>query len=765
MRTRLIAAFIITVLIPLIGTSLYGNWVTSRVLQARAVEAAQADLRLRRLQMEDALRGVEQDLLFLSQMDSLTALINGRSPDTLTRTQIDLADFVATHPDVFQARYLDKTGQEVVRIDAGANGIVPIPPDQLQNKADRYYFTETMALPLGAVFVSPIDLNREFGQIQEPRTPTLRYATPVFTNEGSRAGIVILNLYAVPLLQYAEGDTLALLDASGYFLTHPNPAFTWGGPADLNSGINGRTVYPEVWQAIPPTDRGIVLPEPQNGWQAAWEFLSPFVAQDDARRALVYETVTGGANSWRLVNDLPRATLFASVGDFRITAILIIIWAMLLAAGMAVLFARQLARPIQLLTAEVRQFGQKHSPVQRQQPVHHVPARYEVDELHDAFHEMAAALETQLTQLTQLNLAGHHITARLEQADLLTAVATALHRLFPIEYLVLSLENRLLHTDGDAAWASYRHAGLLDGLIDQAMSQGNWTTMSLVEAGLPTGYLCCAPLCVEGRLGLVELYGRDATLGRSTTGELLATLAVQISIAQENAELVKRLARRRAELQTLLAQLLTAQEEERRRIAYDIHDGLIQMLVGIRLQLNNFAAENGAQSEQAAPALQKGMDELAAAIVEARRVIEGLRPAELDDLGLATAVRHLAETVCAETGSVLHLIVDLPDDRLPSAVETTAFRILQEALSNVRKYAAPANLRISLVQTDATFEGTVADDGPGFDINLVTVSPDGGFGLRSMQERAALLGGHCQIESNFARGTTVHLTLPINGDS
>jgi hypothetical protein len=105
----------------------------------------------------------------------------------------------------------------------------------------------------------------------------------------------------------------------------------------------------------------------------------------------------------------------------------------------------------------------------------------------------AAALETQLTQLTQLNLAGHHITARLEQADLLTAVATALHRLFPIEYLVLSLENRLLHTDGDAAWASYRHAGLLDGLIDQAMSQGNWTTMSLVEAGLPTGYPLLCP--------------------------------------------------------------------------------------------------------------------------------------------------------------------------------------------------------------------------------------------------------------------------------
>ena len=346
LRTRLILAFILTVLIPLVGTSLYGNWVTSRILQSRAAEAAQADLHLRRLQMEDTLRGVEENLIFLSQMNSMVALLNGRSPENLARTQIDFADFVSTHSDVFQARYLDETGLEVMRIDAGTNGLTLVPPDQLQNKADRYYFTQTMALPSGDVFISPIDLNREFGQIQEPQTPTLRYSTPVFATDGSRAGMVILNLYAELLLQFAQGETLTLTDDAGYFLLHPNADFEWGSPADLDTGINDKVVFPDAWQDIHQANQGIVLPMPENGWQAAWEFLNPFFSSEDGRRVLVYETIQGGGNQWRLINNLSRATFFASVSDFRVTAVLIVIWAMLLAAGIAVLFARQITQPV-----------------------------------------------------------------------------------------------------------------------------------------------------------------------------------------------------------------------------------------------------------------------------------------------------------------------------------------------------------------------------------------------------------------------------------
>ena len=119
LRTRLILAFMLTVLIPLVGTSLYGNWITSQILQSQAVEVAEADLRMRHLQMEESLQGSEENLLFLSQMNSMATLLKGRSSENLARAQVDFADFVSTHPDVFQARYLDESGMEVVRIDAG----------------------------------------------------------------------------------------------------------------------------------------------------------------------------------------------------------------------------------------------------------------------------------------------------------------------------------------------------------------------------------------------------------------------------------------------------------------------------------------------------------------------------------------------------------------------------------------------------------------------------------------------------------------------
>ncbi|VAW35536.1 hypothetical protein MNBD_CHLOROFLEXI01-3443 [hydrothermal vent metagenome] len=764
LRTRLIFAFMLTVLIPLLGTSLYGNWITSQTLQSRAVEAAQADLHLRHLQMEETLRGVEENLLFLSQMNSLTALINGRSLENLARAQIDFADFVSTHPDIFQARYLDETGLEIVRIDATPQGqaLLP-PPDQLQNKANRYYFIQTMALPLGAVFISPIDLNREFGQIQQPHTPTLRYATAVVAADGTPAGIVIFNINAERLLQFVRGDTLSLTDDAGYFLAHANPNFEWGSPVDLNSGINLQTIYPGSWQEIRQTDQGVILPQPESSWQAAWEFITPFVANEDGRRVLAFETVQAGGNRWHLINDLPRAALFAPIETFRITAVFIVIWAMILAAGIAMLFSRQIAQPIQQLTAKARQFGQTHGAVLPRHPAPSAPTRYEIDELADAFQDMTFALERQMSQLTQLNLAGHHIAARLEQSEVFMAVSSAVHRIFPVEYLIISLQETILHQDGEITWAAYRHESLPNIVQKQALAEGNWTTIPLSEANLPSGYLCCAPLCVEGKIGLIELYGADSILDSQATGELLATLAVQVSIALENAELVARLALRRAELQALLVQILSAQEEERRRVAYDIHDGLIQMLVGVRLQLNNYLAERELEPEHRGQ-LQKGIDGLATAIVEARRVIEGLRPAALDDLGLVETIRYAAKELCREKGCQLHFVDDVADGRLPPAVETTAFRILQEAFTNARKYAQMSHLYVTLKQDAEMFYATVKDDGDGFDMGQVITTKEGGFGLRSMQERARLLGGDCVVESEIGVGTAVYITLPIRNE-
>jgi signal transduction histidine kinase len=388
-------------------------------------------------------------------------------------------------------------------------------------------------------------------------------------------------------------------------------------------------------------------------------------------------------------------------------------------------------------------------------------ARDEIDELTTAFAEMSAAINHHLEQLSLLNRAGHHITARLERPAVLKASAYAAARLLSAEYTVIRFdagdEATITQAEGDARWATHRSDPALSALMNATIANGEWRTAALPgDAHKPSGYLCAAPLCVSGRPGLIELYGDNPRLADPASGNLLAALSVQISIALENAELYQRLAERSTELQSLVEQLITAQEEERRVVAYDIHDGLIQMLVGARLQLGNALAEH--DPERAGTATKKGLDELAAAIAEARRVIEGLRPATLDDLGLVTTLRQFAEESHATPDGQLEFIASPTDLRLPPPVEITAFRIAQEAITNARKYSGTSRLRVGLTAADGALTVEVRDWGRGFD--LEAVAEGRGVGLTGMRERARLLGGECVIESTPGSGTTVKATLP-----
>ncbi|HFC11622.1 MAG TPA: hypothetical protein ENJ56_02165, partial [Anaerolineae bacterium] len=293
-------------------------------------------------------------------------------------------------------------------------------------------------------------------------------------------------------------------------------------------------------------------------------------------------------------------------------------------------------------------------------------------------------------------------------------------------------------------------------ILQRAQADNSWHIGRLDERD---GYFCCAALTVDGKLGLIELYSADQRLGSPATGDLLSTLAVQISIALDNATLYDRLARRRAELETLLQRLINAQEEERRVVAYDIHDGLIQMLVSARLQLRNFTLDRGKADQRAEVALQKGLNQLAESIVEARRVIEGLRPAALDDLGLVATIRHFSAEMCAQSNCKLEFISNLNGLRLPMTVETTAFRIMQEAITNVRKYAHTDKLYVALHRGENNLQLVVQDWGQGF--VQAAVAKGRGVGLFGMRERAKLLGGDCKIESTVGQGTRVTAWLPI----
>jgi len=185
------------------------------------------------------------------------------------------------------------------------------------------------------------------------------------------------------------------------------------------------------------------------------------------------------------------------------------------------------------------------------------------------------------------------------------------------------------------------------------------------------------------------------------------------------------------------------------------------------LQLGNALADRTRDPEQAGTALKKGLDELAAAIAEARRVIEGLRPATLDDLGIVMTLRQFAEESHTACGCQLEFTASPPDLRLSPPVEITAFRIAQEAITNARKYSGTQRMRVALTLEDGALTVEVRDWGCGFDPHAVVEgrsfgdAQGRGVGLTGMRERARLLGGECIIESAPGAGTTVRATLPL----
>jgi PAS domain S-box-containing protein len=207
---------------------------------------------------------------------------------------------------------------------------------------------------------------------------------------------------------------------------------------------------------------------------------------------------------------------------------------------------------------------------------------------------------------------------------------------------------------------------------------------------------------------------------------------------------------------TLLRRLLKIQERERQLVSYEIHDGLAQYLVGAIMHLE--AAEHAVAGAAEGRDLAEGLRLLRAAADEARRLIGGLRPPALDELGIIEAIETLVSDARIEVPRI-DFIHRLPRRRLPPDVETTIFRIVQESLSNVRRHANAKAVSVRLEkQGDKAVRVVVQDDGVGFEPATV---PDDRFGLEGIRQRALLLGGEPAITSGSGRGTTVTVTLPI----
>lgn len=234
----------------------------------------------------------------------------------------------------------------------------------------------------------------------------------------------------------------------------------------------------------------------------------------------------------------------------------------------------------------------------------------------------------------------------------------------------------------------------------------------------------------------------------------------QEQIASLQASRLEEAQRREAQRGEVLRRVVQAQEAERQRIGRELHDETGQSLTAIGLGLRGVTNTLYQDPEKAANHLKQLQGLVAHSLTELQRLISDLRPSHLDDLGLTAALRWYAGEVENRAGIKVHFEVRGTQQELTSEAKTALFRVVQEALTNIIKHAYAQNVSIQLDYGVQGVTVIVRDDGRGFDLKHQTSSNRPSWGLIGMQERATLLGGSVEVQSQIGQGTQVKVVIP-----
>jgi len=304
------------------------------------------------------------------------------------------------------------------------------------------------------------------------------------------------------------------------------------------------------------------------------------------------------------------------------------------------------------------------------------------------------------------------------------------------------------------AYPPEENARIVEGVIGQLKARGGW------EGEFSNRRKDGTPFTTFARITALELQGKKCWVC------VQEDITKRRQAEAERRDLYERLQESHKSLRTLSQRLLEAQELERRRIARELHDETGQTLTSLLIGMRALA------EMPMRKAVRKRVSELrktaARAINEIKRLALGLHPSVLDDLGLETALTRLTEEFVHAHGLMVDLHMNgLDGHRLPLAVETTLYRIVQEALTNVAKHAGGARVSVLLQCSPSAAKVIIEDDGRGFDVQTVLKSAGrlNRMGLHGMRERAALLNGSIEIESTPGGGTTIYAQVPIGRGS
>jgi PAS domain S-box-containing protein len=288
---------------------------------------------------------------------------------------------------------------------------------------------------------------------------------------------------------------------------------------------------------------------------------------------------------------------------------------------------------------------------------------------------------------------------------------------------------------------------------------------NISAASTGAGWRSYAGVPIKSRdkvLGVMALTTHRQDYFRPDDVGLLSHIGNQIGVAIENAHLFGQVRAGRERLQNLSQQLVEAQETERRHIARELHDEIGQVLTVLKIDLQGI--KRSPDALPFAARLEGTVGIVEQALQQVRNLSLDLRPSLLDDLGLVPALRWYVDRLARRAGLAVQFAADRLEKRLPADVETTCFRIVQEALTNVMRHAQAQQVSVELRRRDEDLLVVIRDDGVGFDLRHTLQRTERGasLGLLGMQERVHLVGGQIEIESAPTRGTEVRIRFPMS---
>ncbi|MFQ5380847.1 MAG: GAF domain-containing protein [Dehalococcoidia bacterium] len=507
---------------------------------------------------------------------------------------------------------------------------------------------------------------------------------------------------------------------------------------------------------------------------------------------IAYPILEGRVGTVRV--GLSENRLLARVSDFTLQLLGLTAGVTALALVVSFLLAILLTRPLARLAAAARAVGGGDLSQQVA-----TTSRDEVGRLAAAFNSMTVDLSRSRAEIDQFN---REILRRSQDLAALNALATSTSQSLDLDLVMeAALENSLPLMAADAGgillfdertghFVYGAHRGFPEDFVKsvagvpfgealegQAAARGEAIVVDdlaadeSARAGILRRFglrsFASTPLRAgEQILGVMSVGRTGHAPFQSSDVQLLVAIGNQTGVAIQNAKLWQELQEKEQAHAELLKKIISVQEEERQRVARELHDETAQELTALLMGLGTLeGVAPPSVPSTVATTVQTVKQFASRALDDTRRLILDLRPPVLDDLGLVSAVREHAEAHLTPQGVSYDLSAQGMGERLPSAVEVALFRILQEAINNCARHSGARHAQIRLECVDSQVQASVDDDGKGFDVwnKLDRKQGKPPLGILGMRERAALLGGELAIDSAPDKGTRISVRVPLDG--